>query len=169
MRLALSSLLLLAATLAAAAPAPAPAPAAQQQAALHALQKRQDYCAGDASAATYCTELTFTDKTDAPSTSTSSDCQLTCRGILGDAGDWMVDFAGTPAGYVDGIYLGSCGIGIARLTDADAEGFGFYLTNQDLVALVGGSVGRFAGLHGGRVKAEGTMKCAEHVVRWFVG
>ncbi|KAI1379211.1 putative necrosis-inducing factor-domain-containing protein [Hypoxylon crocopeplum] len=144
------------AALAAAAPSP--------------LAQRQDLCAGDPSAAGFCTPLTFTDKTGgsaaAPST---SDCQQTCQGILSDAGDWGVDFAGRPAGFRDQMYLGPCQFGVSRTSDRDTSQFFFDMSNQDIVDVVGGSIRRFAGAHGGRVKAEGTMDCSGHVVKWYVG
>ncbi|KAI2464807.1 putative necrosis-inducing factor-domain-containing protein [Annulohypoxylon bovei var. microspora] len=136
--------------------------------ALPSLFTRQDACAGDKSVAGYCTPLTYNDVTSASSVSTA-DCQSTCRSILTDAGDWGVDFRGQPAGYVDGMYLSGCRFGVARETDADDAQFEFDVANQDIVDLIDESISRFAGSHGGRVSAEGTMQCEGHVVRWFVG
>ncbi|KAI1391880.1 putative necrosis-inducing factor-domain-containing protein [Hypoxylon trugodes] len=135
------------------------------------LAQRADSCAGDKSVAGYCTPISYTDVTTSSSSSapSSSDCQQTCQSILTDAGDWGVDFTGQPAGYRDEMYLGKCGFGIARETDSDTSQFSFSVNNQDIVDVVGESINRFAGQHGGKVKAEGTMNCSGHVVRWFVG
>jgi hypothetical protein len=55
----------------------------------------QDFCVGNKDTVGYCETLSYIDRTlnatDAPS---SSDCQDACRGVLSDAGDWLVDFKG---------------------------------------------------------------------------
>ncbi|OTB04736.1 hypothetical protein M426DRAFT_320599 [Hypoxylon sp. CI-4A] len=169
-------------TLASALPSSSPSPLSSPTTpSSPSLSPREDACAGDPSTAGYCTPISYTDTTTTTVTTTvtnknttasapsTSDCQQTCRSILGDAGDWGVDFAGQPAGYRDDLYLGACGFGVARETDADAAGFAFSVHNQDILDVVRGSIDRFAGSHDGRVSAEGTMECQGHVVRWFVG
>lgn len=133
--------------------------------------QRQDACAGDKSTAGYCNTLSYTDRTGTLSTSapSSSDCQQTCRGVLGDAGDWGVDFTDRPAGYRDNLYLGPCEFGISRETDGDNAEFEFSMHNQDIVDVIDEVIKRYAGQHDGRVQAEGTMECSDHVVRWYVG
>jgi hypothetical protein len=63
--------------------------------ALAAAQTNQ--CAGNKATIGHCETLSYVDRT---STSTSppstADCQNTCRGILSDAGDWSVNFKGSP-------------------------------------------------------------------------
>ncbi|XXH02834.1 hypothetical protein Hte_009221 [Hypoxylon texense] len=143
------------------------------------LQPRDvDACAADKSAG-YCTTLTYTDLTGAASSSSSSSssspiptqeqCQAACRSVLSDAGDWGVDFHGRPAGYRDEMVLADCGFGVSRQSDADTSQFSFYVHNQDILDVIDESVRRFAGEHGGRVKAEGTMECSGYVVKWYVG
>jgi hypothetical protein len=55
-----------------------------------------DFCAGNKDTLGYCETLSYVDRTlnatDAP---LASDCQDACRGVLSDAGDWLVDFKGT--------------------------------------------------------------------------
>ncbi|KAI1137508.1 putative necrosis-inducing factor-domain-containing protein [Hypoxylon sp. FL0543] len=131
------------------------------------LFARQDACVGNG-AAGYCTTLSYQDNTD-DSSQTTDDCQETCRSILSDAGDWGVDFTGKPAGYIDHMVLQACGFGIGRATDDDTSEFSFDVHNQDILDVIDESVKRFAGQHGGKVKAEGTMNCEGHVVRWYVG
>ncbi|KAK6956143.1 hypothetical protein Daesc_001415 [Daldinia eschscholtzii] len=135
------------------------------------LIQRQDACAGDKSVAGYCKTLSYTDRTGASSTSapSSSDCQQTCRGVLGDAGDWGVDFKNRPAGYRDNLYLGPCEFGVSRETDGDSSQFSFSMHNQDIVDVIDEVIKRYAGQHDGKVRAEGTMDCSGHVVRWYVG
>jgi hypothetical protein len=61
-----------------------------------ATTAQTDFCAGNKDTAGYCETLTYIDRTlnatDAP---LASDCQDACRGVLSDAGDWLVDFKGT--------------------------------------------------------------------------
>lgn len=67
--------------------------------ALTTLTLAQDFCAGDKSIAGYCTVTSYTDRTTSVSgPPTTSECQDACRGVLTDAGDWIVDFTGKPAG-----------------------------------------------------------------------
>ncbi|KAI2605361.1 putative necrosis-inducing factor-domain-containing protein [Hypoxylon fragiforme] len=131
-------------------------------------EPQNSFCAGDKSVAGFCTALTYTDKTDSASPTTSN-CEDTCRGILSDAGDWGVDFAGRPAGWRDNMYIGACEFSVSREKDGDASAFAFSMKNQDILDLVDESIDRFAGKHGNKVKAEGTMNCQGHVVRWYVG
>ncbi|KAI1098127.1 putative necrosis-inducing factor-domain-containing protein [Jackrogersella minutella] len=132
------------------------------------LSPRQDSCGGDKSIAGYCTPLTYTDQTNSSSIPATA-CQHTCQSILTDAGDWGVDFTGQPAGYRDEMFLGTCGFGIARETDADTSQYSFSVANQDILDIIDESIKMFADKHGAKVKAEGTMNCEGHVVRWFVG
>ncbi|KAF3055158.1 hypothetical protein GL218_07502 [Daldinia childiae] len=135
------------------------------------LIQRQDACAGDKSTAGYCNVLSYIDRTGTPSTSapSTSECQQTCRGVLGDAGDWRVDFIDKPAGYRDTLYLGPCEFGISRETDGDSTEFEFAMNNQDIVDVIDEVINRYAGQHDGKVQAEGTMECSGRVVRWYVG
>ncbi|KAI0172697.1 hypothetical protein GGR52DRAFT_545732 [Hypoxylon sp. FL1284] len=133
------------------------------------LLPRTDACKADA-AAGYCTTLTWTDRTagasDAP---TTDDCQDTCSRVLSEAGDWGVDFTGKPAGWRDRMVGGTCAFTVSRTSDASASQFSFLMANADILDAVGGAVSRFAGAHGGRVKAGGTMSCGGHVVKFYVG
>ncbi|KAI1409896.1 hypothetical protein F5Y13DRAFT_203039 [Hypoxylon sp. FL1857] len=131
------------------------------------LFSRQDYCGGTG-APGYCTTLSYQDDTD-DSSQTSADCQSTCQDILSDSGDWSVDFTGQPAGYIDHMVLEACGFGVGRATDDDTSSFSFKVHNEDILRAIDGSVQRYANLHDGKVKAQGTMNCAGHVVRWYVG
>lgn len=52
-------------------------------------------CAGNKNTLGYCDTITFADQTTtSPRPPTTAECQDTCRGILSDAGDWIVDFRG---------------------------------------------------------------------------
>ncbi|KAI4859724.1 hypothetical protein F4820DRAFT_462250 [Hypoxylon rubiginosum] len=136
---------------------------------INALLRPRDACAADKSVG-YCTALTYTDRTGGSSAPpTSGQCEDACRSILSDAGDWAVDFAGKPAGYRDEMVLGTCGFGVSRLSDTDTAQFSFLVHNDDMLDVIGESLSRFAGKHGGKVKADGTMDCSGHVVKWYVG
>lgn len=54
-----------------------------------------NYCAGDKSTVGHCETLTYIDRTTTASGPPSTaECQDACRGVLTDAGDWIVDFRG---------------------------------------------------------------------------
>lgn len=63
---------------------------------LAALANAQiDYCAGDKNTVGHCETLSYIDRTTTSSNPPlATECQDTCRGVLGDAGDWGVDFRG---------------------------------------------------------------------------
>ncbi|KAI1779049.1 hypothetical protein F4818DRAFT_237792 [Hypoxylon cercidicola] len=134
----------------------------------HLQLQQRDACAADP-AAGYCKTLTYADRTDGTATSTSDDCQNQCRAVLSDAGDWSVDFTGTGAGYIDEMVLEACQFGVSRASDTDTAQFSFDMHNQDILDVIGGAVNKFAGKHGGKIKADGTMDCSGHVVKWHVG
>lgn len=59
------------------------------------LTSAQDFCTTNNATPGYCQLLSFTDRTlNTTSPPSSSDCQEACRGVLGEAGDWSVDFTG---------------------------------------------------------------------------
>ncbi|GAP87999.2 putative glycoside hydrolase family 18 protein [Rosellinia necatrix] len=152
-----------------------------------AQAQAQNNCRGDASAAGYCTPLTFTDATAGfASPPTTRDCQDACAGVNGDAGDWLVDFSAdqkpttnssssssssSASGGSDGrhdMLLYRCGFAVApgAGTPADAR---LTLANRDILALYDGSLARFGAAHGGRVAARGTMLCAGGLeIEWFI-
>ncbi|KAI6080446.1 hypothetical protein F4821DRAFT_251506 [Hypoxylon rubiginosum] len=131
------------------------------------LQPRTDACSADPNIG-YCKTLTYNDRTVAGAPSGDA-CQNTCRSVLADAGDWTVDFHGKGAGYLNIMLSSACSFAVSRVSDKDAAQFEFPMHNLDILDVIGGAVGRFAGKHGGNVKADGTMECSGHVVKWYVG
>ncbi|ORY09417.1 hypothetical protein BCR34DRAFT_370993 [Clohesyomyces aquaticus] len=127
-----------------------------------------DYCAGDESIGRDCDTLTYVDvTTSASSAPKTSECQDTCRGILTDAGDWIVDMANKPAGYVQHMASYPCAFSVTR-PPGDTTSWTASMTNQDMVSILDEVSKRFGSLHGGRVAANGTMRCTGHTVQWFV-
>ncbi|CAI6297407.1 unnamed protein product [Periconia digitata] len=128
----------------------------------------QNQCEGDKSIEGYCTILSMTDVTDKSSkTPTTAQCMNTCRSILSDAGDWIVDFTGHPEGYIDKLSQSSCSFSIGRGAGEGLD-YRFHMHNQDIVDIIDDVNRRFGGLHGGNVAAEGTMECEGHQATWFV-
>lgn len=68
-----------------------------------------------------------------PGAPTLSECQNTCRSTLTDAGDWVVDFTGKPAGYIDTLNQSPCGFSVGRAPGSTEMDFKFYMHNQDIV------------------------------------
>ncbi|KAI0401692.1 hypothetical protein F4802DRAFT_419513 [Xylaria palmicola] len=131
-----------------------------------------DNCRGDKSAAGYCTPLTFKDTTAGfAAPPVTADCQATCASINADLGDWLVDFStdGNQSGDArfHDIVLHHCGFAVARGpgTPADAR---FFLANQDILDLYDETIHRFGGLHQGGISAEGTMRCGELLIKWYI-
>jgi hypothetical protein len=44
----------------------------------------------------------------------------------------------------------------------------FSMDNQDIVDIYDGVIARFASLHGGRVAAEGLVRCGEYEATWYI-
>jgi hypothetical protein len=66
-----------------------------------AFAQTPNYCAGDKTIVGYCTITGYTDKTTSVTNPpTPAECNDACRGVQSDAGDWIVDFTGRPAGYL---------------------------------------------------------------------
>jgi hypothetical protein len=42
------------------------------------------------------------------------------------------------------------------------------MDNQDIVDIYDGVIARFASLHGGRVAAEGLVRCGEYEATWYI-
>ncbi|KAI1759883.1 putative necrosis-inducing factor-domain-containing protein [Hypoxylon sp. FL1150] len=141
-------------------------PPTSPAAAASALLRPRDACAADPSAG-YCTTLTYNDRTKSDSPSGDA-CQNTCRSVLSDAGDWIVDFHGKSAGYHDTMVASTCSFAVSRVSDSDTSQIKFNMHNQDIIDVVGQAVSRFAGKHGGKVSADGTMNCSGNVVKWYV-
>ncbi|KAI0599491.1 hypothetical protein F4775DRAFT_591281 [Biscogniauxia sp. FL1348] len=128
-----------------------------------------DACTGNQADAGYCTTLTYVDRTDATAGApTTSDCQATCRGVLQDPGDWIVQFAGVPAGGRHQMLGYACGFSVGR-GDGEPADLSFSMANQDILDILDEVTRRFGGAHGGgAVAAEGTMECQGHVAKWYV-
>ncbi|KAI0384942.1 hypothetical protein F5Y04DRAFT_201943 [Hypomontagnella monticulosa] len=133
------------------------------------LAPRADSCVGDPHAERYCTPIEYRDKT-IDSSPSASFCEQTCQSVLTDPGDWAVDFNGMPAGYRDALMLGTCIFSVGRATDTDTSGFTVMLSNQDIVGVMGEVIKKFAGKHGGKIRAEVVMQCqVTQIVRFFIG
>ena len=98
---------------------------------------------------------------------TVSQCQDTCRGIEEDAGDWLVDFTGHPAGYIDAFIGYPCGFSAGRGAGEPLD-YSFSMANQDIVDILNAVNTQYGGLHGGSVAAQGTMECQGHQATWYV-
>ncbi|KAH7392000.1 hypothetical protein DE146DRAFT_634189 [Phaeosphaeria sp. MPI-PUGE-AT-0046c] len=125
-------------------------------------------CAGNKSNLGYCETLTYVDRTTSSSNPpTTANCQDTCRGILSDAGDWSVNFIGQPDGYRQVLSHAACGFSMGR-APGQPKDYRFDMDNQDIVDIVDEVSKRFAPLHGGRVAAEGTIRCQGFEATWAV-
>jgi hypothetical protein len=160
----------------------------------------QDFCVGNKDTIGYCETLSYIDRTlnatDAPS---SFDCQDACRGVLSDAGDWLVDFKGTshspasfsqpsntpktpiiyacflssnthlgyPVNYRQNMVGSPCGFSMGRAPGQPLN-YSFSMDNQDIVDIFDEVTQRFAPLHGGKVAAEGLIKCQGFEGTWYI-
>lgn len=133
------------------------------------LSSAQNNCRGDKSIAGYCTPLTYRDTTDdfeAPPRALS--CQDTCAGINADLGDWLVDFSADADGVQHRMLLYPCGFAVARGDGAPRDAR-LSLANQDILDLYDESLRRFGARHAdGRISAEGTMRCGDLVIKWYI-
>ncbi|KAH7116223.1 hypothetical protein B0J11DRAFT_539472 [Dendryphion nanum] len=128
----------------------------------------QNSCTGDKSIIGHCTITSFTDlTTTSPNPPTTAECQDTCRGVLGDAGDWIVDFRNQPDGYKQTMLLYPCSFGVGRGA-GEPRNYFFYMHNQDIVDVLDEVNQRFGPLHGGRVAAQGTMVCDGRQATWYI-
>jgi hypothetical protein len=100
-----------------------------------ALSLAQNTCTGDKSIVGHCTILSITDSTTKSSQSTVTECLDTCHGISMDAGDWIVDFTGQPAGYVDHLSQAACSFSIGRGEGMPLD-YQFYMHNQDILDII---------------------------------
>jgi hypothetical protein len=46
--------------------------------------------------------------------------------------------------------------------------FNFDMNNQDIVDIIDEAIKRFAPLHGGKVAAEGRVRCDGHEAMWYI-
>lgn len=60
-----------------------------------------------------------------------------------------------------------CGFSIGR-APGQPKDYGFAMNNQDIADIVDEVVKRFAPLHGGKVSAEGTVRCQGFVATWYI-
>ncbi|KAF1918947.1 hypothetical protein BDU57DRAFT_442581 [Ampelomyces quisqualis] len=125
-------------------------------------------CAGQKGTPGHCDTITFVDRT-ATSTRppTTAECQDTCRGILSDAGDWVVDFTGHPDGYRQVLNIAACGFSMGR-APGEPKDYQFNMDNQDIVDILDEVSKRFAPLYSGRVAAEGIITCQGRNATWAV-
>jgi putative sterol carrier protein len=61
-----------------------------------------------------------------------------------------------------------CGFSLGRAPGEPAD-YTIQMRNEDIGRIIDGAVTRFAGMHGGRVKAEGVVKCGGREAMWYVG
>jgi hypothetical protein len=61
----------------------------------------------------------------------------------------------------------ACGFGIG-VAPGQPKAYQFSMSNQDIVNIYDEVVKRFAPLHGGRVAAEGIVKCEGFEATWYV-
>ncbi|KAF2740071.1 hypothetical protein EJ04DRAFT_482754 [Polyplosphaeria fusca] len=122
-----------------------------------------NYCTGDKSNVGHCTTLTFTDvTTTSPDPPTTAECNDTCRGVISDAGDWIVDFKGKPDGYRQNMLGYPCGFQMGR-GPGEAKDYSFFMDNQDIIDILDEvNQRRYGPLHGGKVAAQGTVTCDGH-------
>ncbi|KAF1842870.1 uncharacterized protein K460DRAFT_387129 [Cucurbitaria berberidis CBS 394.84] len=127
-----------------------------------------DYCAGNKNTVGHCETLSFIDRTTTASNPPlATECQDTCRGVFGDAGDWGVDFRDKPEGYRQNMLIYPCGFSIGRAPGQPLN-YEFSMDNQDIADILDEVTKRFAPLHGGRVAAEGRVKCDGKEATWYV-
>lgn len=75
--------------------------------------------------------------------------------------------SGKPDGYRQNMVGYPCGFSIGR-APGQPNDYNFYMHNQDIVDILDEVSKRFAPLHGGRVAAEGTVRCDGFVATWYV-
>ncbi|KAF2030664.1 hypothetical protein EK21DRAFT_111755 [Setomelanomma holmii] len=125
-------------------------------------------CTGFKNDVGYCDTLTYIDRTttstDPPSV---QDCYDACRGVLSDAGDWAVDLRGKPDDYRQNMVGYPCGFSIGP-APGQPKDYYFSMHNQDIVDILDEVNKRFAPLHGGRVAAEGIVRCEGYNTTWWV-
>ncbi|CAO2653101.1 Nn.00g025120.m01.CDS01 [Neocucurbitaria sp. VM-36] len=127
-----------------------------------------DYCEGNKNTVGHCETLTYIDRTATSSNPPlATECQDTCRGVFGDAGDWGVDFRGKPEGYRQNMLLYPCGFSMGRAPGQPTD-YQFSMDNQDIADILDEVSKRFAPLHGGRVAAEGLVRCDGFEATWYV-
>ena len=126
-----------------------------------------NYCLGDGSAG-YCTITSYTDKTTSvQGPPTTGECQDACRGVIGDAGDWIVDFKNKPAGYVQTMVGYPCAFSVSRGA-GEPLNYSFFMTNQDIIDILDDVSNMYGPLHAGKVAAQGTMECQGRKAVWYV-
>lgn len=76
-------------------------------------------------------------------------------------------YQGKPEGYRQRMYQATCGFEMGPIPNTSHE-FQFDMDNQDIVDIMDETVRRFARLHGGRVAAEGRVKCGGHEAMWYI-
>ncbi|EDU39641.1 Hce2 domain containing protein [Pyrenophora tritici-repentis] len=127
-----------------------------------------NYCAGNKQTIGHCEVLSYVDTTTSASNPpTVKECQEACWSVFMDAGDWAVPLAGKPEGYRQRMVGSPCGFSIAAIPNTTHD-FSFAMDNQDIADIIDEVVKRFAPLHGGRVAAEGTVRCDGHEAKWWV-
>ncbi|KAF1962481.1 hypothetical protein CC80DRAFT_487929 [Byssothecium circinans] len=124
-------------------------------------------CHGDKSIPGHCTILSMHDTTSNSTKSTVPQCEDTCWYISMDPGEWVVDFTGQSAEYVDKLSQGKCNFFISR-GEGEPLDYKFYMENQDIFDIIDEVNLKFGGLHGGKVAGEGTMMCDGHLAKWHV-
>jgi hypothetical protein len=61
----------------------------------------------------------------------------------------------------------ACGFSMGRAPGQQSD-YQFSMDNQDIVDIYDGVIARFASLHGGRVAAEGLVRCGEYEATWYI-
>lgn len=79
----------------------------------------------------------------------------------------IIPWIGTSEGYRQHMVGSPCGFSMGAIPNTTHE-FSFFVDNQDIADIVDEVVKRFAPLHGGRVAAEGTVRCDGHEAKWWV-
>ncbi|KAI5377558.1 hypothetical protein J4E82_003653 [Alternaria postmessia] len=137
---------------------------------LTAAQIPPDYnfCTGDKSTLGHCDTLTYVDTTlAAKNPPNATECQEACSSIFQDAGEWVVHLEGKPEGYQQHMHNAPCGFSMGAIPNSSHE-FSFDMNNQDMVDIIDEAIKRFAGLHDGKVAAQGTVRCDGHEAMWYV-
>jgi hypothetical protein len=74
---------------------------------------------------------------------------------------------GKPEGYQQHMHNAPCGFSMGAIPNSSHE-FSFDMNNQDMVDIIDEAIKRFAGLHDGKVAAQGTVRCDGHEAMWYV-
>jgi hypothetical protein len=61
-----------------------------------------------------------------------------------------------------------CGFSMGAIPHTPHE-FSFLVDNQDIADIIDEVVGRFSGLHGGKVAVEGKVRCDGYGAMWYMG